>query len=924
MASAGDVNDDGFDDFLVAAPFDDTVGADAGRVQVRSGFDGSVIWTLDGAAGDRFGNSVHAVGDADGDGSGDFVVGAPGSNTSAPGYAILYSGATGTAMHTINGALAGDRVGFSVRGAGDVNGDGYDDVVVGAPQLGTGAGFARVISGFDGSVLHALTAGGTTNFGFSVGPAGDVNADGYADVVVGDPASAGFGNARVFSGLDGSVLHFLADGAVGSNFGFSSCGVGDVDNDGFDDVACSASHTVGAGAVRVFSGATGTLLFSLTGSTAGDFFGISVSPAGDMNADGNADVLVGAPQIGNGGPGYARVFSGADQSILYTYRGEVAGEQFGLEVGSAGHVDLDGYPEIIVGAPNTDGGIAGIAVGTAVVYSIQAYRDHDSSNSLTTAGIGGGLGRSMNSVGDVNGDDVPDYAIGAPLNSSLGNLQNGTVWVYSGANDSILWTFHGATDGEFMGTSVGAAGDVDNDSVNDIIVGAIGNGSVATLAGMARVYSGATGLPIWTFFGNSANDRLGFSVCGLGDVNVDGHDDVLVGLPQNGPAGQGSAWCFSGIDGSMLYFVNGVAINEWFGTSVACMGDVTGDGVSDFIVGGPEWPTGTGPGIVRAYNGATGVALGYTVGGAANGDAFGRRVRSAGDVNADGIPDFIVGAHLGNLGAGAGAGYIRVFNGATGAQIHQVAGVLPGDNLGSAVAGVGDANRDGFDDFLLGAQGRDAGGNNNSGVCFLMSGLTNTPLEVFPGTNIGDQLGFEVAGLGDVDGDSYADFALAKPFSASGGAGAGEVDLYRADRQGVPGLYTTYGAGCPTSDSTLPRIGGSDFPVLDETFDVTLSSALGPATNVFLLYASPPPISFDLTLSGFPGCTLLVFPIAAIPDVTDALGRASQTVVVPNLPGLVGQSVYLQWAIDDPAANPGALTFSDGLGARIGLEDADV
>ena len=268
--------------------------------------------------------------------------------------------------------------------AGDVNGDGKADFIVGARRDdpaggGLDAGSAYVFSGADGSLLYQVT-GDTAGdeFGVSVSIAGDVNGDGRADFIVGahlgDPVGGGSnaGSAYVFSGADGSILYHRTGDSVEDRFGWSVSGAGDVNGDGRADFIVGATHDdpagIDSGSAYVFSGADGSLLYQVTGDTSFDFFGYSVSGAGDVNGDGRADFIVGAylddPAGGGEAAGSAYVFSGADGSLLYQRTGDTASDQFGWSVAGAGDVNGDGKADFIVGAYKDDPAGGGLDAGS--------------------------------------------------------------------------------------------------------------------------------------------------------------------------------------------------------------------------------------------------------------------------------------------------------------------------------------------------------------------------------------------------------------------------------------------------------------------------------------------------------------------------------------------------------------------------------
>jgi len=318
VSGAGDVNADGFDDFIVGAR-NNRSGASRGSARVFSGIDGSILYNFVGdSPDDLFGESVSGAGDVNGDGFADFIVGAWGddNNGSRSGSARVFSGIDGSVLYNFDGESANELFGYSVSGAGDVNGDGFADLIVGAlrDDRNNQTGIARVFSGADGSVLYDFDSGSFVDgFGNAVSGAGDINGDGFDDFIVGarfdDANGEDSGSAKVFSGVDGSVLYNF-EGSAGEIFGASVDGAGDVNGDGVADliVGDPFSTTAGHGNARVFSGVDGSVLYSFDGDGAvgifgNDYYGFSVSGAGDVNGDGLADFIVGAA-LGN----YVRVF----------------------------------------------------------------------------------------------------------------------------------------------------------------------------------------------------------------------------------------------------------------------------------------------------------------------------------------------------------------------------------------------------------------------------------------------------------------------------------------------------------------------------------------------------------------------------------------------------------------------------------------
>ena len=472
VSAAGDVNGDGFVDVIVGAQYDDNTGTDSGSARVLSGVNGSILYTFNGdSTNDYFGISVSGAGDVNNDGFADVIVGAyQDDNTGMnSGSARVFSGANGSILYTFNGDSASDYFGYSVSGAGDVNNDGYDDVIVGAyydDNTGMDSGSARVFSGANGSILYTFNGDSASDwFGRSVSAAGDVNNDGYADVIVGafqdDNTAADSGSARVLSGVNGSILYTFNGDSAGDYFGYSVSAAGDVNNDGYSDVIVGAQYDdntgANSGSARVFSGANGSILYTFNGDNAGDYFGISVSAAGDVNNDGYADVIVGAYYDDNRGTesGSARVFSGVNGSILYTFNGDNAVDYFGYSVSAVGDVNHDGYADVIVGAYADDN--SSTNSGSVRVFSgkgLWSDFDADGQNDAVDT--------------DDDNDNVLDIDDIGPQNPALttdvdGDGIDGTVDNCPTVNNTDQLN----TDGDAKGNACDA--DDDNDGADDTV-----------------------------------------------------------------------------------------------------------------------------------------------------------------------------------------------------------------------------------------------------------------------------------------------------------------------------------------------------------------------------------------------------------------------------------------------------------------------
>jgi len=414
--------------------------------------------------------------------------------------------------YVFTGPAAEDLFGWRARGAGDVNGDGFDDVIVGASQndlAGDEAGAAWIYSGADGSPLYALTAESARDrFGRAVSGMGDINGDGFGDFVVSasynDGGGIDSGRVHVFLAGPGpypkslaaqAALYNLTGEAAGDWFGSAVAAVRDLDGDGIRDLLVGASNSSDeTGRAYLFSGADGDPIHSWVGEAVEDRFGGDVADAGDFDDDGLIDVIVGAP--GNDAPasgsGRAYVYSSDDGSLLLRLSGEAEDDALGTSVFAAGDLNDDGYDDVIVGAPYNDEGApdAGrvyVVFGRPGPYPIDLGAS-DADLILTGEQMWERLGQSVSTVGDVDGDGVPDMAIGAGRRGTPSLGMTGQTHVVSGQTGALLQTFPGEAEWDGFGTCVDGSADLNRDGVNDLIVGASGNDAGGTDAGRIYLY----------------------------------------------------------------------------------------------------------------------------------------------------------------------------------------------------------------------------------------------------------------------------------------------------------------------------------------------------------------------------------------------------------------------------------------------------
>ena len=397
--------------------------------------------------------------------------------------------------------------------------------------------------------------------------------------------------------------------------------------------------------------------------------------------------------------------TGLGQGTLYTFHGGNSEDRFGISVAGVGDLNSDGHEDLLVGAHQDDDGASN--AGSARVFS---GMNGTTLYIFNGTGAGDAFGRSVSCAGDVNNDGFPDLVIGAHLNDDAGT-DSGRVRVFSGMTGAVLHTFRGDSTGDQLGRSVSAAGDVNNDGFDDLILGAYRDDDGGADAGSARVCSGADGSVLFTFHGGAAGDSFGFAVDGAGDINGDGHDDLIIGSFGDDPNGSmsGSAWLYSGSDYSQLGFFPGDAGGDWFGASVCGGRDVTGDAVPDLLIGAyGDDNTGSLSGSARVHSGSDG-SIHATLNGASAGDLFGISVALIGDLDGDGCAELLIGAEKDDNN-GSDSGSARLHSGFSGALLFSLDGDGAGDLSGFSVAAAGDVNQDGLPDLIVGAHGDDDGG----------------------------------------------------------------------------------------------------------------------------------------------------------------------------------------------------------------------
>ncbi len=848
VSAAGDINGDGYADLIIGASYypggsgpgrSYTVfggpGVGSSGVFNLSSLTGANGFKLDGEnTGDYSGNSVSTAGDINGDGQDDLLIGSygyPGGGVAMGRSYVVFgrsgvgssgmfslSSLTGANGFKLTGENSNDHSGFSVSAAGDINGDGHDDLIIGAwcYDLGSCKGRSYVVFGGSGvgsgGVLSLSSLNGANGFkvdgenngdqsGSSVSAAGDINSDGHDDLIIG---------AIGYPGGSYKGCSYVVFGGLG----------------------------VGSGGVVSLSSLTGINGFKLDGENNNDFSG-SVSVAGDINGDGHDDLIIGAygypgggykgrsyvvfggPGVGSGGVLSLSSLNGANG---FKFDGENNGDYSGVSVSKAGDINGDGYADLIIGAFYYMGGgnkghsyvvFGRPGIGSSGVFNLSSL---NGANGFKLDGENDGdrSGNSVSAAGDINGDGLDDLIVGA----------------------------YGYPKGNYTGRSYVVFGDVPPVLVNNslsLFVGAAIQLNSIWLAAYDRNHNNNTLVFIPSGITHGQFEALG--VPGIPLVNFTQqqitsgaiqfvHDGTLVAPSYNMTVrSSGIAWTgplsakitFSGtppsyfpaviplasLNGQNGFKLDGENNGDYSGSSVSAAGDINSDGYADLIIGAYGYPGGSGQGRSYVVFGGSGVGSsgvfdlsslnginGFKLSGENTNDGSGNSVSMAGDINGDGHTDLLIGAYSysgGSLmgcsyvvfgGPGVGSGGVFSLSGLTGTNGFKLNGENNRDYSAQSVSMAGDINGDGYADLIIGAyqylggsaKGRSyvvfGGPGVGSGGVLSLSSLTGTNGFKLDGENNGDYSGYPVNSAGDINGDGYADLIIGA-YGYPGGNGPG-------------------------------------------------------------------------------------------------------------------------------------------------------
>lgn len=894
-------------------------------------------------AGDGAGKSMSPAGDVNGDGLMDILVGASGGTTGAPANTrsyLVFGRTVGTTValsdvalgnggFVLNGECANDLSGWSTAPAGDLNGDGMADLIVGATAFGNRAGRSYVVFGRSATTavnLSALATDPTAGFvidgqgasdgsGFSVAPAGDVNGDGLTDLLVGAwQADIGgvvnAGRSYVVFGRSDPRNVALSDVAAGvggfaingvgtdSMSGVCVASIGDFNGDGLADTVIGAwrfGSPSFAGRAYVVFGRTASSAVDLASlSTSGlglvlnsggvsEEAGFSVASAGDFNGDGLADAVIGANRASPSGRNFAGrsyvVFGTNNSGTInlsavaagtggFVINGECAGDELGREVAPAGDVNGDGMGDLIVGAWFADPEGKASAGRSYVVFGRTGNATIELS--AVAAGQGGFVvdgecagdrgGHTVAAGGDINGDGLADLLVGSYLADPGGRQDAGVGYVIFGASDgrtglSVVDRLGGAGANLINGTAasetlVAGAG---NDTVSagggaDVVYGGAGDDRIEVTAsnidalGMGYVgtrlarLDGGTGLDTLALFGNGisldltaianagaatpgSSSRLEsierIDLTGSGNNSLSLRPNDVVDLAGMSSFNTGNGWSVGqivplhqlvvdGDAGDTLTVRGRWAASETFSHGAQTYRVYTAEGVAAQLLVDtrvrielPDMATAAVYRPVELSDVARGIG-GFVISGQYPGGIFEFDVSGVGDVNGDGLEDVLIGSNM-HIGATASQGKAYVVFGKAGNDPIDLSKVASGDGgfvihghcstdqRGHQIAAIGDLNGDGRMDLLVGHGPANAPVGTTAGRTYVVYGKSDTaPVQLsniagglggflINGQSVGDYSGYSIAGAGDVNGDGLGDLTINKRFDART---SGRADAY--------------------------------------------------------------------------------------------------------------------------------------------------
>jgi len=373
------------------------------------------------------------------------------------------------------------------------------------------------------------------------------------------------------------------NGQAGELFGSDAASVGDLNNDGVDDFVVTAPGydsltNTNVGAVRLYSGANGTMLHEFTGSVDFETLGLAVVGVPDMNGDLVPDIAM-SSSIGEG---TVTIYSGDTYALLRTISAPAGAHEFGCDLTVLGDINANGFDELVIGADETE--VGGISQGAVFLYDLDTGLSLAQFNGSTQ---GESFGCAVAPIGDCDSDGLPDLVVSAPAADDGAVNHTGKVRIVSSITGLVLLEVVGTRAGLYLGTSVLGIDDINGDLMPDFVVGSIRDHSgVGFYVGSVVVYSGLDGTELRREWGIDNHERFGATLAYAGDIDGDGKNDFLAGAPGDLLGGRCYVFC-AAIEGQFTR-IESESDDEQFGTAVVGLGDHDGDGSMGVLVTAPH------------------------------------------------------------------------------------------------------------------------------------------------------------------------------------------------------------------------------------------------------------------------------------------------------------------------------------------------
>jgi len=847
-----------------------------------------VRWTRVGNDRTEFlGGALAFVGDWNGDGVGDFAHGAVVANARPNahfGAVRIHSGATLSQVKEITG-IGGPLFGFALSAAGDFDGDGTPDLLVGDPSDSADDGAAFVVSGADASLLQTLRGGSLrAGYGHSVASLGDVDGDAVPDFVIGAPddivaSPRSFGLVELRSGKTGALLFRRTAPVEQARLGALIADAGDFDGDGRDDFLVGEIEGIGPTTlgIRVFSSATGAqLMYDTIGKPTASVVSGAARLADDLDGDGVRDVVVAA--AGDGPLGFTNLYVGYSPATAGRLFEALDNDDKGAaSCGGVGDVDGDGFGDFAVGK-------TGDAIGTLLVLSGATQ-----ATLLTVTQAGIELGRALDGAEDLDGDGARDLLIGGALPASPRSC--GEAQVRSLPTGAIRRRYPAKVDTEVFTGGACLFDDVDGDGIAEVLAGV--STRLDWVDGVA-VLAGVDGHELQRF--DAGGGDCGGTLLRLPDLDGDGQGDFAVASAR--AAAPSRVEVRSGADGALIRAFTDPVADIGYGRALAVATQPSG--AVHLAIGSPLADVlRVDGGKVEFFDVATGALVASSSGNFA-GEQLGYACCTLGDINADNVVDWAVAAPFNGFN-GAQSGRVAFLNGKNGAQLRVVRGAAAGDLLGTSVAPVPDANADGVAEVLIGAPGVGAG---DEGQLLLASGKNAALLTTIDGAQAGAQIGEDVGAVVAGNDDLVADFLTTWPGRARVDLWSGATSTLLQPLLALP-LAPSVVAVAPPALAALDGAGPGALVVLAAPDHVVSNGTRGAVSLVKQddLYLQISPTSADpndvvtaFVRGGKPGNAMVLLlvdidgtPVSITLDAAtlDANGAHSAAGTIP--PGLSGQ-----------------------------------